>query len=231
MKRHRVTWGLALVITQSLLCGCGTLDSESSGTASATGPLLPMVEGNSWTYQVTEEGTISTKVTTVGASTKVGGSGPHKDDSAFKVTTTKKDGLDKTESWQLPEGDLVVRYRELSYSASTGELELDEHWDPHKLHIDGSAEHVIDGASWLEIYDEYKTPVGGTVVSEEARDRWTVEDVGASVTVPAGTFDDAIVFTKAGGTTLKTYWYVFGIGKVKETGGQTEELEEWSTEQ
>ena len=29
---------------------------------------------------------------------------------------------------------------------------------------------------------------------------------------------------KAGGSNLKTYWYVPGVGKVKETGGQTEEL-------
>lgn len=29
---------------------------------------------------------------------------------------------------------------------------------------------------------------------------------------------------KAGGSTAKTYWYVRGVGKVKEIGGQTEEL-------
>jgi hypothetical protein len=32
------------------------------------------------------------------------------------------------------------------------------------------------------------------------------------------------VLQKAGSSTAKTYWYVRGIGKVKETGGQTEEL-------
>jgi hypothetical protein len=46
--------------------------------------------------------------------------------------------------------------------------------------------------------------------------------------VPAGTFD-AIVLRKVGGSE-KRYWYVRGVGKVKETGGQVEELVSWSTE-
>ncbi|EAU62156.1 hypothetical protein [Stigmatella aurantiaca] len=41
--------------------------------------------------------------------------------------------------------------------------------------------------------------------------------------MPAGTFQ-AVVLQKAGGGTAKTYWFVRGIGKVKEEGGQTEEL-------
>ena len=47
-----------------------------------------------------------------------------------------------------------------------------------------------------------------------------------SITVPAGTFE-AVVFQKIGSDTPKRYWYVAGVGKVKETGGQTEELTEY----
>ena len=39
------------------------------------------------------------------------------------------------------------------------------------------------------------------------RDAWSVDSTSESVTVPAGTFD-AIVLVKAGGSNLKTYWYV-----------------------
>ncbi len=209
------------------LCACGTLDGSSGGASKADGALLPMAEGNSWSYQVTEDGVVTTKTTTVGALEAVGGSGPHKDEQAFKVTTMKKDGTDKTESWQYAEAERVLRYRELSYSASTGELSLEEHWDPDKLHVDWTAEHTAEGASWLEIYEETKLPTGGTESTAESRDRWTVQEVGAEITVPAGTFDDAIVFTKAGGSTSKTYWYVPGVGKVKESGGQVEELTDW----
>jgi hypothetical protein len=33
-----------------------------------------------------------------------------------------------------------------------------------------------------------------------------------------------VVLQKVGGSTPKTYYYARGVGKLKETGGQTEEL-------
>ena len=62
---------------------------------------------------------------------------------------------------------------------------------------------------------------------EDSSERWTVDSVDEVVEVPAGKFH-AIVLQKAGGDTLKTYWFVPGIGKVKETGGQTEALVSYS---
>jgi hypothetical protein len=54
-----------------------------------------------------------------------------------------------------------------------------------------------------------------------------------SVTVPAGTFE-ALVLRKVSGASdganEKHYWYVPGVGKVKETGSQTEELTEFHLE-
>jgi hypothetical protein len=44
------------------------------------------------------------------------------------------------------------------------------------------------------------------------------------VTVPAGTFTAIYLQKASGGGTTKTYWYVPGVGKVKEDGGQLEEL-------
>jgi len=189
------------------------------------GEVLPFVGGNSWTYRVTDNGEVTTKITTIGdAAEPVGGTGPHQDAMAFKVITKKgEDSMDQTISWQAPMGDKVIRYREQSFSASTGELELEEHWDPYKLHIDGSAEHRVAGAVWIEDYFETKIPTGKEPTTAEQRDPWTVDIPRQMVTVPAGTFE-AIVFQKAGGSSLKTYWYVPGVGKVKETGGQTEEL-------
>jgi hypothetical protein len=91
------------------------------------------------------------------------------------------------------------------------------------LHLDMAAAHLVAGATWLEVYQETKQPVMGTASVATARDRWTVLAVDQEVTVPAGTFR-ALVLQKAGGSTAKQYWYVRGVGKVKETGGQTEEL-------
>lgn len=210
--------------------GSGSEDAGAQGgnpgsPDAALGSFLPWQEGNTWTYRVTEAGVTSTKVTTVGALEPVGGTGPNADLEANKVETAKgTGGMDLTVSWQLQVGDSVLRYREQAYSASTGDLELDEHWDPHKIHFDGSPEHTVAGATWLEEYQETKLPVGGAPETTTARDRWTVIAVDEEVTVPAGTFS-ALVLTKAGGTVLKTYYYVRGVGKVKEEGTQTEELQ------
>jgi hypothetical protein len=162
------------------------------------------------------------------ADEKVGGSGPHAEDVAFKVVTRKGE-QDQTVSWQALQGDAVVRYREQSFHAATGELELEEHWDPYKLHFDGSAEHTMAGGSWLEAYEETKIPADAPEETHPEHERWTVDSPEEEVEVPAGTFR-AVVVVKAGGGDPKTYWYVRGVGKVKETGGQTEELVDYRVE-
>ena len=221
--KHLYRWALCACLALAA-CGEGEPGGGSADAAviETSGPLLPFKQGNTWTYKVTGDGEVSNKVTTIGAAGPVGGTGPHAAVTAFKVVTTKG-ATDQTISWQAVEGDRVVRYREQAFHAGTGELEEEEHWDPAKLHVDGSPAHTVAGASWLESYQETKLPVGEAASTETARDRWTVDAIDQLITVPAGTFR-AIVFQKAGGSTLKTYWYVPGVGKVKETGGQTEEL-------
>lgn len=213
---------LSYIVLAFAAAGCGSEDPGGGGTPQE-GPLLPWEEGNTWTYDVTDElGVETTKVTTIHPEEPVGGTGPNAEQLAFRIVTTKGvDGADETISWQGVLGDAVVRYREQAFGATSGELSLEEHWAPHKLHVDYSAEHTADGATWLEIYDETKIEDGMTVTAD-TRDRWTVISTSESVEVPAGRFD-AVVLEKTGGTT-KRYWYVWGVGKVKEVGGQTEEL-------
>jgi hypothetical protein len=230
-------WLVLLAGALSVVLGCGTEDPQASAgddggsdaLGGGTGPYLPWAVGNSWTYQVDELGVLSTKVTTVGALEPVGGNGPHAATMANQVTTTKG-ASDRTVSWQAPLGDLIVRFREQAFQASTGQLAQEEHWSPPKLHLDMGSAHVVAGASWLEVYEETKQPVTGTPSVATARDRWTVLAVDQEVTVPAGTFR-ALVLQKAGGSTAKQYWYVRGVGKVKETGGQTEKLVSYQVEQ
>jgi hypothetical protein len=196
-----------------------------------TGALLPWKPGNSWTYKVTDDDGTTTKITTISAAPEPVGLGPLKDTMAYRVVTKKSDGMDQTVSWQAPVGDMIVRYREQSYAASTGKLELEEYWQPYKIHIDGTAEHTQSGATWAVHYEETKVKVVDDVLGAPSTaatdDAWKVlnassEHVG--VTVPAGPFEDPVVIQKAGGSSIKTYWYVRGVGKVKESGGQTEEL-------
>jgi hypothetical protein len=233
-----------LIVTSSLLA-CGNVDPadnmESTGGAAGAsniepeGPLLPWAVGNNWTYQVTDTaGVVTEKTTTIGDEEEVGGEGPNASLLAFHVVTSKgAGGNDRTESWQAPSPDnpdRIVRYRELSYGAVTGNLELEEHWEPEKLHVDGSADRIVAGASWLESYSETKLPVGLAMTTHAVRERWTVVADDETLEVPAGTFDHVLHLQKAGGNATKEYWYVHGVGKLKETGTQTEELVDYVIE-
>jgi len=191
---------------------------------------LPWATGNTWTYQVTKDGEIKQKINTIGAQELVGGVGPNANMMAFHVSTAK-DMDDHTESWQAPaasDHQRVVRYREQSFDPDTGKLELEEHWDPEKLHIDSSPERTAKGASWLESYSETKLAVGLSPSTHDARDRWTVIDDDETLEVPAGIFEHVVHLRKLGGSASKDYWYARGVGKPKETGGQTEELTSYS---
>jgi hypothetical protein len=227
---------LWLLITSWIgLTACVTDAHDNAGDAGvmnqdASKPIIPWAVGNQWTYRVTGGGGVTTKVTSIGAEETIGGEGPHSAEMAYKVTTLKQDGTDQSLSWQAPLDGKVVRYREQSFSATSNALTLDEHWEPYKLHIDGTALHSVPDATWFEDYMETKLPVAGASSTQAEHDRWAVDQADASVSVPAGTFQHAIVFTKAGGSDLKTYWYVRGIGKIKETGGQTEELVDYQVQ-
>jgi hypothetical protein len=196
-----------------------------SDASTPMGPLLPLKEGNRWTYQVTGGEGVSTKVTTVGALEPVGGTGPFAATMAHRVVTRKGE-LDETVSWQNVEGDKVVRYREQAFGAMSKQLSLEEHWEPAKLRVDWTPAHLVAGARWMEPYKETKTTPGMPPETRSLVDQWVVDGVDVAVKVPAGEFR-AIVLIKTGGSSQKTYWFVPGVGKVKETGGQMEELVEY----
>jgi hypothetical protein len=234
---------LAIGSSAGLLLGCGSVDPaapDDSGTGGEggsssgplpEGPLLPWAVGNNWTYQITKDGAVSLKTTTIGNLEAVGGDGPNAQAMAYRVTTAKGIDLnDHTESWQAPSADnaeRVVRYREQAFSASSGLLTTDEYWDPEKLHVDGSAERTVTGANWLESYAETKLDVGLAPTTHDVRERWTVLSDDETLEVPAGTFEHTIHFQKVGSSSTKEYWYLRGVGKLKETGSQTEELTEY----
>jgi hypothetical protein len=218
---------LSLALPLALLVGCGSTDPaantpDGGGSCQrASGVLLPWKVGNKWTYKVTQDGEVTQKVTTIEAAEVVGGTGPNSAKMAYRVVTRK--GVDdQTISWQAPDGDKVVRYREQSFGATNKMLELEEHWDPHKLHIDGTAEHMVAEQTWVESYKETKRPKDGVESTSTAMDAWKVVSECEAVQVLDNTWN-ALKVTKFGGD-LKTYWYVPGVGKVKETGGQTEEM-------
>jgi hypothetical protein len=239
-------WVVVRATVLLVLGACGDKDPDQGGDSSgrgrdagtphdagpgpsADGSFFPFAVGNRWTFRVTEDGAVTTKTQTIGELEPVGGIGPNKDTMAYRATTAKDDGGDETVSWQAEVDGKIVRYREQSFAASTGELEIEEHWAPYKLRVDSAKARLMTGATWTETYSETKQKKGKAPSIDMASDTWRVVAGVESVTVPAGTFT-ALVIEKTGGTP-KRYWFVRGIGKVKETGTKTEELESYDVEE
>jgi len=219
--------------------GCGDAKVQNTPGGDVTekvNPYLPLEVGNTWTYKVVDGAVSTDKTTEVLEQQEVGGTGPNKGLKAFFVRTTKTGTTteDKTESWQgtveLDAGQLAtVRYREIAYHAADGTKELEEHWNPYKLRVDNF--HTVADGEWDEIYTESKIPADTAVaptLDVEHYDTWLVQEDAVTITVPAGTFNDAIHVQRLGAQASenKDYWFVKGVGKVQETGKQTEQLED-----
>ncbi len=201
--------------------GCGSEDPGTGGLG-GEGRLLPLVVGATWTYRITDPftGTISDKSSTVEQLEPVGDRKPGV--MALRVRTEKIDGL--TISWQEDTGTSIVRHREQSINRA-GAVTSEEWYAPPKLRIDDTTPRTTPGATWTEVHTETEIKANGIMSTKEKSDVWTIERV-EEVTVPAGTFQTLRVRRADSDGTggAKTYWFARGIGKVKETGGQTEEL-------
>ena len=200
------------------------------GAPSAEARYLPLKVGATWTYRVTNPaapGSAATvKTSRVEAHELVGDLKPAV--SAFRVLTIKAGG-GSTVSWQEVRGLRVVRHRERSLDGR-GMLQLDEWYLPEKLRLDEAPGRLAAGATWTESYRETQMAPGVPNTTVMPTDQWTVEPQ-ETITVPAGSFPCLKLRRRAlGGTATadKTYWFARGVGKVKETGGQSEELVSYS---
>jgi len=223
--------GLGLLLVAAAGCGMSTGDDDTTNppdprplVCPTEGRYFPMVEGATWTFKVTDsDGNVADKISRVGAKEDVGGVKAGM--MAFKVTTSTASG-GTTESWQEDTGSEIRRHRELDLSGATHNEDV---YQPFKLRLDESSAHTAAGAEWTLSYDEIHTNLSTQVTKTTAKtDRWTVEASDAEVVVPAGHYcalqvrRTSTVGEDAGSD--KTYWFVRGIGKVKEVGGSTEEL-------
>jgi len=223
-----------------LAASCGTeqpavpgFDSGTEVDADTSGPprYLPLAVGATWTYHETDvvTGETGDRTTTVEAYEDVGPS--HPGARSFRVRVEKLDAT--TVYWEGHQGDLTVRYRSDDY-ALDGHLVDRAINAPRRMKLDESAEHLVQGASYVLTWLETTIDITGTSSSEPRTERWDVISTSERVTVPAGSFDDALHIrrtnTESSRQKYKEYWYVRGIGKVKELGGgQTEELIAYTT--
>jgi hypothetical protein len=228
---------IALLAVTLAYFGCGGGGTDPSGGCDDGMQVppamryMPLKEGIKWTYKVTDTGnaSVSSKVTTVGAPEKVPGA-VKGGVTAFKVTTAKDSSKgvgDQTISWQQDCGLSVARHLERSFNPGETTFNLEEWWDPFKLRLDEHPDHLKVG-SYDVTYDEFHQAVGGMRTTQKRSERWTVYSVGQPYTVLGKKYDDCLEIgrrgTDQGATSDKRYWFCKGVGKVKETGGQLEEL-------
>jgi hypothetical protein len=199
--------------------GDGGTDAAACTTARAD-RYLPLAVGATWTFRVTPlTGTAVTKTSTVEAIEDVGGS--KAGISAFRVRTGKIDGA--TVSWQEDRCTSITRHREKTFDLANLQ-QVDTFYVPDKIRIDETAAHVALGATWPVTYSEVTTDAANVTTMIAKDETWTVEAIAESVTVPAGTFTALKLHKVTSGAADKRFWFVKGVGKVKETGDQTEEL-------
>jgi len=187
-----------------------------------TTTLWPLTTGSTWTYRIDDPlwGTFEKQVVVRGPQTV-----PGTTDAAIAVQSTQQrsDGLEET-SWQVVSDGIVFRVREEDRKA--GYLVRVMSWAPSVMK--GLASEQKAGWSHTATVVETERDGNGTVVDEKQKEfAWVIDEVGATITTAAGTWNNAVKLKRIRNDKEgweRVYWLVPGVGKVYETGERTEEL-------
>jgi hypothetical protein len=208
--------------------------------------------GSWWLYRVVDSTTLVTtyKRVSIEAMENVGGTGPNASKPGIRHLTCKgvstptgcntppgpTNPVDKTVGWwgsvDMGGGKVWVNYREQAFRPSNlvtpGE---EDWWDPYRIKFDATPDHMKMGATYTERFTEWKMTPPAPAVSSVDNVTWTVGAINETIMVvpPTGAAKSypncvKISHSTALGASTKNFWYCRNIGKVKETGGQTEEL-------
>jgi hypothetical protein len=221
---------LALMVVGAAGCGGGSsngnpqpIDDADAGTPTVTtGPYQPLTVGSSWTYHVDDQGVVYDKQSSVEAFEDMGGQAAGV--MGFKVRETVKASIQMT--WYEQTATDVRRHHD-TLADDTGRMLSDEWYAPYLLRVDESPEHLQTGATWDINYMKTKTTSSKPTETTSQVESWKVEAVDVVTAVPAGTFNALkVTRTDPADGSVKTQWFVRGVGKVRErTGaGHFEEL-------
>ena len=222
-----VSFALAAVSTFAACGGDdGTVTGPDAGPIGCATPmamrLQPLVVGASWTYAISEPMVPARQKTTrieaadedIG-DIKAGVKG-------YRQRTEKLNGV--SVNWTEDRCTSLVRHREKAYDAMMV-LQADQFYQPSKLRVDETPAHTAAGAAWALSYTEIEVnPTTGMRITISKDENWSVVSASESITVPAGTFTTVHFHKLTSGAAEKDYWFAAGVGKIKETGEQTEEL-------
>jgi len=205
-------------------CGNGSSGADAGGDICgfSSDRFFPYEVGYHWEWRVTDlsSGAVETKTQVVAEIRN------HPDDGEPMLVQLTNKGAGSTENWMRKEGDALVRLQQMDRN-SLDELLRTTLYTPYAIRLDEAAERVADGATFTEDYteveyDEMGTETRRTNVTEE----WEVLGVNVACDAPLGTFECLHIrrTRTQGGVTEKQYWFARGVGKIREEGGQIEQL-------
>ncbi|SEL95785.1 hypothetical protein SAMN05444354_11031 [Stigmatella aurantiaca] len=198
-------------------------DPGGPGNPATGQSLWPLTTGSTWTYRITDpvRGTFDKTVEALGLETV-----PDTNQTATAMRSIQPH-LEEL-SWQVELSDgTVVRLREEDRKAGT--VARVTTWSPATVKS-LSRPQALNWSTASTIRE--KTQLSdGTQEEKERTYTWRVVAVNETVTVPAGTFTNAIKVLrdrpdKEGKE--RVYWLVPGVGKVKEDGERLEELSSYT---
>jgi hypothetical protein len=219
----------------TVTCSGGTTATGNGGAmATGNGSFEPPIMGATWTYATSDtdkDGGVADRTKTVSVEANEGVPG-RTGVMAWRFHTVVPGDQDQL-TWQADTETAIVRYRDDVYTAgSTASSALQSYsmYAPSKLRIDITPAHLVTGVTYTESFTETDVDAtdGNASTTTAQTSAWKVIDAAESVTVPAGTFTSVHIQKLNGtsGAVDKDYWFVRGVGKVKETShaGRTEVL-------
>jgi hypothetical protein len=196
-----------LLVFALLVSACGSEPPDPPGSSA----IFPIAVGNRWEFTVVDNsgGAPTTKVQTVTSTAP---------DGAFRFETVRGDRTTVSIQKIDAEGRLV---RLSEYSTKIGVVVERVSFVPFDIRVDTDEIHF--GDTYAQTFLEDHDPSDGYSDVQKTQ-TFTVEAVDEAVTVPAGTFFAVRIRRETTGGSAKTYWFAKDVGKIKEVGGQTEEL-------
>lgn len=208
-----------------VLVACGGDDGGGGNPDAPVNPAdryEPWLVGAEWSYKLTDRNGLLppalNKKTRVMEQRDVGG--VHAGKMAYFVHVEQLVG--SKDVYETYVGDLAVRYKTEFYD-DQGVLTATDVDQPYRLRLDESPAHTVTGAQWSETFTETTTKTGQVPNTSTKTEQWQVVNAAEQVTVMAGTYTALHVRRTSNAGQIQDYWFVRGVGKVKETGGGQEE--------
>jgi hypothetical protein len=202
--------------------GAGGTGGSTVDPTITTGRYEPLAVGATWTYHVNDSGVTFDKITTVDAFEDIG----DKKAGIMGYRVREQFPTEIQLTWYEVQGLVVVRHHEQALD-TMGVMKSEDWYTPSRLRVDETPEHLVSGVSWTVSFADDHFSLNKPRSMTAKTDSIKVQGVDETVTVPAGTYKALhIIRVDTSDASTKNYWFVRGIGKVKEvtSGGHTEDL-------